>query len=439
MINAIAADTDLTNKSTQLEIIDRASQRLNHLLMFSCVALILWGAIAPLDVVSMAQGTVTPSSRIQRVQHLEGGIVREILVKEGESVTQGQALINLESTANSADYGEIAARVRALTADMARWDAEADKGDSLNLAPAFVKENQKLVERTQSLLNARRQTLQSQLAGQHDEIAQREQDITEISARLRNSRERLTLVEEQLAIDAKLVKEDLSNRYEQIERLKEANQLRSRIEEDNAGFTRAQSALEKARNNLNGIQSGYDQEMQTQRADTRRQLEESQERVQKYQDSLKRSVLRAPMSGVVKSLYVSTEGGVVSPGEIVLDLVPANDMLVIEARLPPQDIGHVRIGQKAFIQLASPEAAKLGQLDGTVEHISPDTMITKDGQAFYIVKIVTKSNHFGKGDQIYPLTPGVIVSAGIVTGERTVLAYLLSPLLSTAPFALSER
>lgn len=244
-----------------LEVIGSASQRLNYFIILTLVVLITWGASAPLDIVSLSEGTVTPSSKVQRVQHLEGGIVRNILVKEGDTVKKDQPLLNLVSTSNSADLGEVAARVRALTAELARLDAEAERRDAIKLSDEFVASNQNLVERTQALLKARRNAMNSQLAAQKDEIAQRKQDIAEISARLRNSETRLTLVEEQLTIDEKLRTQDLSNRYDQIERLKEANK------------------------NSASINTEYDKEVQTQRADTRRQLEESQERIQKYQDS----------------------------------------------------------------------------------------------------------------------------------------------------------
>lgn len=437
-ISATVPPNETLNASA-LESVDRASQRLNYMIILTLVALISWSASAPLDIVSMSQGTVTPSSKVQRIQHLQGGIVRNILVKEGDAVKKDQPLINLESTANSADYGEVAARVRALTAEMARLDAEVEQRDEIRLTPEFIAENQILVERTKALLKARRDAMKGQFAAQKDEIKQRQQDIEEISARQRNSQSRLSLVEEQLAIDEKLRTQDLSNRYDQIERLKEANLLRSRIEEDKAALARAKAAVEKANTNLASIKTEYAKEVQTLRADTRRQLEESEERLQKYQDNLKRTILRAPMDGVIKALYVTTEGGVVSAGEVVMDLVPLDDALVIEAQLPPQDIGHVHVGQRTFIQLASGEAAKLGQIEGKVVHVSADTMVTKEGAAYYVVRIATEKDYFGKDDFRYPLKPGVMVQAGIVTGERSVLGYLMSPLTSSVPFALSER
>jgi adhesin transport system membrane fusion protein len=175
-------------------------------------------------------------------------------------------------------------------------------------------------------------------------------------------------------------------------------------------------------------------------------MDEVSNRGDKFRDQLSRTELHAPMSGIVKQLYVNNIGGVVPPGGTVLDLVPGDGGIMVEAKLPTQDIGFIHIGQKAFVQLASAEATRYGRIEGKVVHISPDSVTNKDQApapgalaTYYIVRIETAAGYFGAGDMKYELTPGVQVSAGIVTGSRTVLAYLLYPIFRTMPFALSER
>jgi adhesin transport system membrane fusion protein len=161
--------------------------------------------------------------------------------------------------------------------------------------------------------------------------------------------------------------------------------------------------------------------------------------MEKLKDSLKRTILRAPVNGTVKTLNVHTIGGVIRPSEAVIELVPAGDMLLIEVKLPPQDVGFVQVGQIAQIRLASADSTKLGRLDGKVIHISPDSIVADDGMAYYKVRIETEKNFFERNELKYFLSPGVQVSAGIVTGERTVFEYLFEPFLGGMERALRER
>ncbi|NOQ76388.1 MAG: HlyD family type I secretion periplasmic adaptor subunit [Methylococcaceae bacterium] len=422
-----------------LEQVDLGQRKIIIILLLSCVSFIIWAAISPLDIMSIANGTVKPASRVQTIQHLEGGIVRKLLVTEGEEVKQGQALIELESISSGTAYGEVFARVNSLTADLVRLETEARGDKVLIFDDAFSNANAELVGRTTSLFKARRSQLLSAMQSQREEMNIRTQAKREITTRIKHAVSRLKLVEEQITIEKKLLSNALSNRYEHIERLKEANRLKSDIAEAKDSVKKAQSSYEQAKRNLESIQAKYNEEVQTSISDLRRQLDESNQRLEKYKDSLARTTLRAPMDGIVKSLYVVTEGGVISPGGTVLDIVPGREGLIVEAQLAPQDVGHVQIGQQVFIQLASAEASYYGRIVGEVSHVSPDTLNTEDGQVYYVVRVSLKQEFFEKGGDRYKLLPGVMVTAGIIIGKRSVLDYILSPFIQTFPFVLSER
>ena len=414
-----------------LEAIDAHTTRLWRVLVFACTTLFLWAAVFPLDVVSVAEGTVEPSSKLQKVQHLEGGIVRELLIKEGDKVEKDQQLVRLEPTQSTADFGEVDARLTALKADQLRLEAESSGTGPLQLPEEFASRHADVASRAVKLFTARRDTLQSNLASH-------ERAIAEISARLKHSRERYQLAAEQVTIGKKLLAEELSNRYEQIDREKEANSLMSRIREDEQAIGKAQSEMATVRNK-------FDEDVRKELSEVRRQIEEMSNRGDKFRDQMSRTDLRAPMAGVVKQLYVNNVGAVVPAGGTVLDLVPGDDRMIVEVKLPPQDVGFVHVGQKSFIQLASAEASRYGRIEGSVIHVSPDSVINKDAPqgtgltTYYTVRIATAKSHFGDGAMKYELTPGVQVTGGIVTGSRTVLAYLLYPIFRTMPFALSER
>lgn len=246
---------------------------------------------------------------------------------------------------------------------------------------------------------------------------QRRQDIHEIAARDENNKATLALLEEQISISDELLKDDLTNRYNHLTLLQNASQLRGRIAEDGAALERARSALKEAQSQLAGIHGRFSEDARTALENARRQLEERTQRLLKCVDNQRRTVLRSPVDGVIKTLNVATLGGVLRPGLTVVEIVPGEDRLVIEARLPTQDIGYVQAGQKTFVKLASADAVRFDALIGEVTNVSPDTLVTSEGVPFYKVRIETDADHFG-GDLRYNLFPGMQVVASIHTGRR---------------------
>jgi adhesin transport system membrane fusion protein len=414
-----------------------------HLFMGTATALIvvflIWANFGVLDVVSQANGEVVPSSQLKSVQHLEGGIVSEILVKEGETVARDKPLVVLRSTASGADVNELSIRLSTLRLAAARLEAESEERAEIKV-PADIRANHPdLVADAEALFASRRGKIQSTIGGLQDQMSQREQAATEVEARIRNSRNSLKHLDEQVAISESMIKEGLSNRYTHLALLREQSNLRSRIDEDEAMRGRTLSAIKEAKAQIETQRQGYRQEVGEALASTRRDLDELSQRFNKLNDNLDRTVIRSPVDGVIKTLYVATQGGVVKAGATVVDIVPVDDRLIIEARLPIVDIGYVSVGQLARIKLAGQDAARFGAIDGTVIQISPDTTVTEKAGSFYKVRIETASDHFQHKAQHYRLYPGMQVSASIRTGERTVMAYILEPFLGYADTALHER
>lgn len=422
-----------------LEQIEVGNVRLLNAMIAACLLILVWAALAPLDVISMATGVVQPDSKVQKIHHLEGGILRTLHVKEGNFVKRGQLLVTLSSTQYAADASEMSARLDSLQADFWRLEAESSNRSILAIPEDFKNKHPELAERTLSLFKARRESLQQTINVQEREISAKEAELSEIVSRLSNTRDRYRLAFEQSQIGERLLARQLSNRYEQIDREKEVVALKSRIEEDQAASHRLKLLVAKARNELSGLRSRHEGEVRKELSDVRRQLAENTSHNDRLMDSLARTELTAPAGGVVKSLYFTNPGAVIPPGGEVLDLVPEDDHLIIEAHLPLQDIGFVALGQTAIVQLASSDATRFGRLEGKVQFISPDSISPKEGVAFYNVKIALQSPHFGKGSDTYLLVPGVPVTVGIVTGSRTVLEYFLYPMIRTLPFSLSER
>ncbi len=414
-----------------------------HVFLGCCILLVViflvWSAVGKLDVVSMALGEVVPSSQVKSIQHLEGGIVSNILVKEGDRVKQGQPLIELEPTKSGAELEELEIRLLALRLNILRLEAESAGAVELKIPEDLRDTDPDQVRRVMLLFAARKNRIRNQIQAQRQEIIQREQEIKEVQARIRTNSSGLDLIREQLKISGKLIKLDLSNRMTHLNLQKEESDYRGRLEEDRIALPRSKAAYNAAKAQLQAIESGLQEEAAQELSDANRTFLELSQRVRTAKDSLRRTVLRAPVDGTVKTVYLATVGGVVQAGKTVLDIVPGDDRLVIEARLPTQDIGYIEIGQPARIQLASAEAVRFGTLEGKVINISPDTIVTQEGAPYYKIRIQTDQDYFERGDLRYRLSPGMQVQSSIQTGTRTVLRYLLDPYIGKMSFALKER
>ncbi len=455
--------------------VDRTTKVFFYLCVAFCVSFFVWASIAPLDIVSDAIGEVIPSSRVKRIQHLEGGIVHEINVREGDEVKVGQPLIELETTASDSTVAEIEVRVTSLKAEIvrleteARWfespqadaaGAEAKTGKrtqvvkpeviagelavdprsvDLNFPQELETNSSKLLGQVRKLYNARRDRFVNEIKAQGEKIKQREQDIQEIVARTRNQRQSLVYVREQIKISEELLKDKLTSRYKHIGFLKEESDLVSKIQEDKAALARSKSILTAAQEKVEQIANAFHEEVQEELRKSRREMLEFSQRLRKTSDSLKRTIIRSPANGIVKSIYVMGEGEVIQPGMTVLDIVPAGDKLVIEAHLALGDVGYVQPGQEATVKLATGDARMFGNLDGSVKHISPDAITLPEEGTFYRVLVETESDRFEKDGRRYQLYPGMRVLVGIKTGERTVMEYLIYPYFDTLYHGLRER
>ena len=417
----------------------RSTHWLLALCVTTCLAFFIWASVFTLDIVSLASGEVIPSSQIKRVQHLEGGIIRKISIREGEQVKSGQELIVLEPTQSGADVGEIRVRLLSLRAEIVRLEAEVSGADAPTFKADLIANNPRMAKQTLARFNSRKKSLQSRIDSQSETVAQRGQEIKEISARIKNLNQNLALMKEQISISEELLKEDLTNRYNHLDLLKEASGIQGRVEEDSSALHRARSALKEAEANMDGIVTAFREESGMQLEEARLSFNELSQREQKFDDNLARTILRSPVDGVIKTLYITTVGGVLRAGQTVIDVVPVDDRLVVEAKLQTQDIGYVKAGQSALIKLNSADALRFGGMDGTVTNVSPDTIITEQGAPYYKVRIETANDRFQRGDLQYRLFPGMQVIASIRTGDRTVIEYLTDPFFNTMSGALGER
>ena len=377
------------------------------------VAMLLWAVLFEIDIVSNAEGQVIPVGEIKTIQHLEGGIIEKILVKESEYVEKGQPLVILAATASEVDVEELQVRMDTQVIKSIRLEAEINNFEVPIFPTSLSKKREKIINKSMELFLSRQKTFEGTLK-EFDALVTKAQ--TDVDILLRQSEMSQQLMEEQV-----------TSEFAHLNILKELNNAKGVLEE----------TIEKRENYKNQfIEEGRD-ELQV----AQRELSQSEETMKKLKDSLQRTTVTAPVDGVVKNLFFVTEGGVIKPGGSILDLVPTKDSLIVEARLPNSDIGFVKVNQDAVVKLSSADSVNFGQINGKVIQISPDTEQDENDKriVFYKILVETEQSYFQSKNRIYQLVPGVKVIASIQIGQRTVANYLLSPFMSTMDQTFQER
>ncbi len=428
-----------------------------QILFFLLIAIILafcyWAYVSKISIVSVAEGEVVPSGQIKTVQHLEGGIIKKILIQEGERVEKGQQLMLLESVSSQADVNEVQTRIDLFTIKAIRLEAEIDQKILPEYSNYFSINYTREVKQALDLFSNRTKRIKSEIeiakkmvSQAQENIKQEIQNLKKIEARYNQTIKTIELLDEQIKISESLLEEELTTNYKHLELKKEMSNLESKQLEDKEAMIGGESAivvaktsLEDAEIKLLNVPRGYIEESENELEDTSRELAQLKEVKKKVIDSLSRTKIFAPVDGIIKELVYYTEGGVIPPNSSVLNIVPTGEELIIEAKLPTADIGFIKKEQQATIRLASADSINFGNINGRVFKISPDATQDDNGNTFYKVEIKADKNFFEYNNQTYNLTPGVEVTINILTGQRTIAEYLLNPLFNISNKAFRER
>jgi len=377
------------------------------------LVMILWSVLFEIDIISNAEGQIIPLGEVKTIQHLEGGIIDQILVKESELVKKGQPLVILAATASEVEVDEVKVQIDAQIIKSIRIEAEINNFDIPIFPDELVNERPDLVNKSMELFISKRDKYNG--------------DINEIEAVIEQHQTSVDILLRQAEMSSQLLEEKVTNEYAHLNVLKELNAAKGQLEE----------SIEKKENITNDFVQNARNELQV----AQRDLSELNETIKALNDNLDRTSINAPVEGIVKNLFFVTKGGVIRPGEAILDLVPTRDSLIVEARLQDSDIGFVQVGQSAVVKLSSADSVNFGQLNGIVTQISPDTEEDENDNriVFYKILLETDKNYFESNDKIYQLVPGVKVNASIHIGQRTVANYLLSPFIDSMDGTFQER
>lgn len=395
-----------------------------------------WAAHAVLEEATIGDGRVIPSSQTQIVESLEGGLVAEIFVAEGDVVEAGEPLVRIDDTSFAALLGELRQKRAAVLLKSKRLEAEA-LGQALSL-PASLS-NEVLVQGETALYQARASALQQELTVIDQQLAQRRLEKAELATRLERSRASTALLEKELQKASDLSKLGAYPEMDLLRLEREAQNERLEIAVLEASIPRAEAAIEEAIARKTSAKAGFQAKAHEDLTNALAELSVLDQSLLAARDRVQRTTLRAPVRGVVNKLNIATVGAVIGSGETLAEIIPLDDTLLIESRIRPQDVAFLHPGQPARIRVTAYDYTVYGDLTGKVERISADTITDETGETYYRVILRTDKTHLGTDEAPLPIIPGMVVSSAILTGEKTVLDYLLKPIKKARSEALRER
>ena len=411
---------------------------LSAVIMAALVAGGVWASIAELDEVSVAQGEVVPQGATKIVQHLEGGIVQEIFVKAGDRVTAEAPLMRLELGTGSANRAELEVRRDGLALRRARLAAEA-RGAAPDFPADTLKRQPQLAASERDAMASRKREQDTAASVLAEQAAQRASEIRELENALTTVREQLAIAREKLRISSDLLKDGLTSKLDHLDAQRDVGRLAGEERAQLEKASKARSALAEAEARGRELREKFGSQVRAELGDVEVEIRRIDELLAEATAQSGRTLIRSPIDGIVKNLRINTIGGVVRPGEPILDIVPERDRLVVEARLDPADRGYVRVGQPALVKLTTYDYVRYGGLEGEVVRIAPDSDVTQAGRPYFRVVVETRKTWLGDTKDSLPISVGMQATVDIRTGRRTVFDYLLRPVLKLKSEAFRER
>jgi membrane fusion protein, adhesin transport system len=416
----------------------RARRMLLGALAGSVAVAIIWAALAHIEEVTRGQGRVIPASKIQLVQNLEGGIVREILVREGTIVREGQIIARIDPTIAGSSLGEAREKLAGLEAMVARLEAEVE-AKPLVFAPELAAARPDIVASQRDHFEARKREFNAAVGGLELLETQRAQEILELEAKIVTLSRSLDLVNEELHLIRGLEKTRAASRSELIAVESKANDTAGALRAAELALPRARAAQAEVRDKRNEKVAAFQGEAMQRLASAKTEWAALSQASKGSEDKLARTTIRAPAHGIVKSVSITTPGQVVQPGHNLFEIVPLNDTLLVEAQVRPQDIAFLRPGQPALVKLSAYDFSIYGGVKATLEQIGADSVTTEKGETYYLVRVRTERSSLQFGQDSLPIIPGMVADVDVITGSKTILAYMTKPLTRMRQNALRER
>lgn len=396
---------------------------------------VVWAALVQVDEVTRGQGKVIPSRQVQVLQSLDGGIVSEIVVTEGQQVDAGQLLLQIDSTRFESSVRENRSQYLSLAAKAARLQAI---GEGRAFAPAreLMEEDPKTVEDERRLYETTAFELQTQIAIAQQQLAQRQQELAEARARQSQASQAHDLAAREYAVTKPLIASGAVSEVDLLRLERDVARFRGERDMSAAQILRIQSAIAEAGRKIQEVELNVRNNAKREYSETMAKLNALVQTSAGLSDRVKQSAIRSPVKGTVKRLLVNTVGGVVQPGRDIVEIVPSEDVLLLEARVQPKDIAFLRPGQDAMVKFSAYDFSVFGGMEATLEHIGADSVTDERGNTYFTVRVRTAKSSFGND---LPIIPGMMAEVDIITGRKSILTYLMKPVLRAKQAALSEK
>ncbi|GFD72749.1 HlyD family type I secretion periplasmic adaptor subunit [Alteromonas marina] len=406
-----------------------------YLVTLVLLLLVIWSYFAEIDEVAKGDGKVIPSQQLQVLQSYDGGIVQDILVREGQTVEAGQVLLKVDPTRFLSSLEENTTQFAALAAKVQRLSA-LTQGDVLRFNRELRERAPTVVDNERKLYNSNLAELDEVAAGSDSRIMQRRQDVEEERANLSQYQNVLFLSKKELSVTKPLLASGAVSEIEILRLERQIVELEGNIAKSKVAIERGLNAIEeeiiKKEEARLKLVNRWNQEL-TEATAEMATLQQSQTSLE---DVVSQAALKSPINGTVQRLLINTIGGVITPGSAVVELVPQDDQLIVEAKVSPKDIAFIREGQQAILKFSAYDFTIYGGMSAEVQHISADAITNEKDETYYLVRLETKKSI---ANEALEILPGMIVQVDILTGKKTVLNYILSPLFNVTASALRER
>lgn len=428
-------------QSLSSAMLEKTPRTLRVVLFFWVVAitmLLVWASLAEIDEIARGEGEIIPSGENQMIQNLEGGIVEEILVKEGEHVDVGQLLVKIDNQKSESTFSSNEIKADALEARIIRLRAEAS-GEKFDVNASVRQRMPLLIINEESLYETNIQQLNSRLNALKEQLTQRRQELSEAQTRKVHLKSSLTMITKEIRMTKPMVAKGVRSKVEFLKLQREANEIEERYNAAHLSIPRLKSAIKEVKSKINESNFLFQSEAKEEMNEAFAELRGIRSNSTALEDQVTRTLVRSPMKGIVQTLFVHTVGGVIKPGADIVEVVPSDQTLLVEVKVKPSDIAFIFYGQKAVVKFSAYDFSIYGGLDGEVVHISADTLTDQKENTFYTIRIKTQKNYLGDESKPLKIIPGMTVNVDIITGKKSVMDYILKPILKTKQYSFTER
>jgi len=427
--------------SLSAAVAENTPKKMRWVLYFWVIAVslfLIWASLTEIDEITRGTGEVVPSGENQMIQNLEGGIVKDILVKVGDSVEKDQPLLKIDNRKSEAQRDSANIKELELRAKIIRLKAEAE-GEQFEVNYEFEKSIPQLVHNERSLYLSRQRQIGAKIRGLEDKKIQKEHEVKEIKQRIVHLKRSASLISEEVGMMRPMVRQGVKSKITFMKLQREENKIKEDLTSATNSIPRIEAGISEILNNIEEAKSDFRNQAKKELNEVTAEAMRIKESSEALGDQIERTLVRSPIKGVIQKLYIHTIGGVIKPGEDLVEIVPTDDVLWLEVKIKPSDIAFVYPGQKTVVKFSAYDFAIYGSLDGEIVHIGADTTKDKKENSFYTIHIKTDKNHLGTESKPLKIIPGMTVNVDILTGKKSVMDYMLKPILRAKQYTFTER